>query len=180
MSKITTGMLAIVAGVGGSIVLFWILNQAVDRLPKRWAERLRPYAFIGPALFMVAVFLIYPALRSIRDSFYGDRSEEFVGLDNYRQLIDDPSLRSTLLNNVVWVIFVPVSCVVFGLAMAVLADRLSSTLGVECPSPSCSCRWRSARSARARSGCSSTTGARPDGTRSVCSTRSGPASATNR
>ncbi|MEM9513973.1 MAG: sugar ABC transporter permease [Actinomycetota bacterium] len=126
MSKIGTGVLAIIAGVGGSVLLFWALNWLVDRLPKRWAERLRPFVFIGPALFMVAVFLVYPALRSVRDSFYGDRSEEFVGLENYRQLIDDPSLRSTLINNVIWVVFVPISCVIFGLAMAVLADRLSS------------------------------------------------------
>ncbi|MEM9041248.1 MAG: sugar ABC transporter permease [Actinomycetota bacterium] len=126
MSKVLSGVLAIVLGVGGSILLFWLLNTLVERLPKRIAERLRPYAFIGPAIVMVTIFLVYPALRSVRDSFYDDRSESFVGLDNYRQLIDDTSIRSTLINNVLWVVFVPISCIVFGLAMAVLADRLST------------------------------------------------------
>lgn len=125
MSKILVGLLAVVAGVGGSIVLFWGLNWVVERLPKRSANRLRPYVFVGPALLMVTLFLIYPAIRTIRDSFLDDRSESWVGLDNYRLLIEDKSLRSTLINNVLWVIFVPVLCLVFGLAMAVLADRLS-------------------------------------------------------
>ncbi|MEM9037165.1 MAG: sugar ABC transporter permease [Actinomycetota bacterium] len=124
MSKLIVGVAAIVGGVGGSILLFWFLSAVVDRLPGRWSERLRPYAFIGPALLLVSVYLVYPALRSVRDSFLDDRSESWVGLDNYRQLIDDPSLRSTLINNVLWVIFVPISCIAFGLAMAVLADRL--------------------------------------------------------
>lgn len=126
MSKVLTGVLAIVLGVGGSVALFWALNALVDRFPKRTSDRLRPYVFIGPALALVAVFLVYPALRSIRDSFYDDRSESFVGLDNYRQLIDDSSLRSTLVNNVIWVVFVPISCIIFGLAMAVLSDRLTT------------------------------------------------------
>ena len=108
MSKVLSGVLAIALGVGGSILLFWLLNTLVERLPKRIAERLRPYAFIGPAIVMVTIFLVYPALRSVRDSFYDDRSESFVGLDNYRQLIDDTSVRSTLINNVLWVVFVPI------------------------------------------------------------------------
>lgn len=125
MTKILTGVFAILVGVGGSVALFYVLNKAVELLPKAWANRLRPYVFVGPALLMVTVFLIYPALKSIRDSFYGDRSDQFVGLDNYQALIEDRSLRSTLINNVVWVVFVPFFCVVFGLAMATLADRLS-------------------------------------------------------
>lgn len=125
MTRILFGILAVIVGVGGSALLFWVLNWLVDRLPDGTANRLRPYAFVGPALALVGLYLIYPALRSIRDSFYGDRSEEFVGLDNYRQLIEDPSLRSTLINNVLWVVLVPTFCLVFGLAMAVLADRLS-------------------------------------------------------
>jgi alpha-glucoside transport system permease protein len=125
VGKILSGIVAIVAGVGGSILLFWLLNKVVDLFPREWARRFRPYAFIGPALLMVTLYLVYPGVRSIRDSFYGDDSKDFVGLDNYKLLIKDPALRSTLINNVIWVIFVPALCVAFGLAMAVLADRLS-------------------------------------------------------
>lgn len=125
MSKIINGVVAVIAGVGGSIVLFWALNRAVTALPKKWQRRLLPFAFMGPALLLVGLYLVYPALRTVRDSFYDDRSREWVGLENYRLLIKDKSLRSTIINNLLWVILVPAMCVAFGLAMAVLADRMS-------------------------------------------------------
>lgn len=125
MSKIISGLIAVIIGVGGSILLFWVLNRAVTALSKKWEQRLLPYVFIGPAVLMAGVFLVYPALRTIRDSFYDDRSEKFVGFDNYDLLLNDKGLKSTLVNNLLWVIFVPALCVVFGLMMAVLADRLS-------------------------------------------------------
>ncbi|HSJ43368.1 MAG TPA: sugar ABC transporter permease, partial [Euzebyales bacterium] len=58
-------------------------------------------------------------------SFYDDRSETFVGLDNYTTLFTDPSLRLAITNNLLWVLVVPASCVAFGLLVAVLADRLT-------------------------------------------------------
>ncbi len=125
MSKVISGVIAFIAGVGGSIILFWVLNKLVDVFPRNTAKKLRPYAFIGPAVLMVGVYLVYPAVRTIRDSLYDDRSKSFVGFDNYQLLIDDKSMRSTLVNNLLWVLLVPALCVAFGLAMAVLADRLS-------------------------------------------------------
>jgi alpha-glucoside transport system permease protein len=125
MSKVITGVIALIAGLGGSILLFWALDRVLNRFPKKWEQRLRPYAFIGPALFLVGVYLVYPAIRTIYESFLDDQSEKFVGFDNYQALAEDKSLRSTLINNMVWVLLVPAFCVLFGLAMAVLADRLS-------------------------------------------------------
>jgi alpha-glucoside transport system permease protein len=124
VSKIMSGLIALAVGVGGSVVLFWLLDRACSALPKRWERRLRPFAFIGPALLMVVVYLVYPAILTIINSFKDDRSEGFVGFDNYTALARDPTLRSTLVNNLAWVAIVPALCVVFGLAMAVLADRL--------------------------------------------------------
>jgi alpha-glucoside transport system permease protein len=126
VSKIISGLIAVAIGVGGSILLFFVLDRVLNAMPKGAERRLRPYAFIGPALLLVGLYLIYPAIRTIVNSFRDDRSEGFVGLDNYEALIDDPAVRTTLINNVIWVLFVPFFCVAFGLAMAVLADRLSN------------------------------------------------------
>ncbi|MBA2528823.1 MAG: sugar ABC transporter permease [Euzebyales bacterium] len=122
MLKVANGLIAIVGGVGGVMLLFYILNMVVERLPGEWEGRLKPYVFIGPAIFVVVVFLIYPSIRTAIDSFFAD--DAFVGFGNYVALAQDPSVRGTLVNNLVWILFVPTFSVGFGLAIAVLADRL--------------------------------------------------------
>jgi len=124
--KLANALIAVVAGVGGTVVLFWAMNKAVEALPEVWENRLKPYVFIGPALIVVTLFLVYPAFRTIFISFYDDRSENFVGLDNYAMLFTDASLRMAIINNLLWVLVVPAACVAFGLLVAVLADRLTA------------------------------------------------------
>ena len=74
MIKFINAVLAVVAGVGGGLALFWVLNFLVDRLPKRTAERIKPYAFILPAYAAISLFLIYPAIRTIIVSFANAQS----------------------------------------------------------------------------------------------------------
>lgn len=125
MLKLANALIALVAGVGGTVVLFWAMNKGVEALPEKWENRLKPYVFIGPALLVVTGFLVWPAIRTVYLSFFDDRSENFVGLDNYTALFTDPALRLAMTNNLLWVLVVPIACVAFGLLTAVLADRLS-------------------------------------------------------
>jgi alpha-glucoside transport system permease protein len=84
-------LIAIVVGVGGVLVLFWALNYLVERLPKKQEELLKPYVFIGPALVVVGVFLLYPSILTIIDSFrtnVGTPDERWT-LDNYVYLFTD-------------------------------------------------------------------------------------------
>jgi alpha-glucoside transport system permease protein len=37
----------------------------VDLVGGRWAERIRPYVFLGPAVAMLTVFLVAPAVLTI-------------------------------------------------------------------------------------------------------------------
>lgn len=127
MIKIINAVLAIIAGVGGMLVLFWVLNALVERLPSKWEERLKPYVFVGPAVAVVGLFLVYPAVQTIIYSFADKNSREWVGLENYRVLFEDESFRSALTNNLLWILVVPAVSVVIGLLIAVLADRLRPT-----------------------------------------------------
>ena len=124
MPRLLSGLLAIVAGVGGAVVLFWLLNKIVETLPPRWEHRLKPYVFIGPAIGVLIIFLVFPAFRTIYVSFLDARSVEFVGLRNYRVLATDPDMRSAVFNNILWILVVPTVSVAIGLLVAVLADRL--------------------------------------------------------
>ena len=125
MLKVLNALLAIVSGVLGSLLLFYVLNKAVERLPKKWEERLRPYVFVGPAVLLIGFFLIYPAVRTVVFSFANNDSTKFIGTKNYTDLLGSSDFVSgALLNTLLWMIVVPALTVVFGLAVAVLADRL--------------------------------------------------------
>ncbi len=123
MLKLANALIAVVAGVGGAMLLYYVLNALVERLPPTWEHRLKPYVFIGPAVLVVLVLLVYPTLYTAYLSFFNS-SDEPVGLGNYSTLFADAQFRQTLINNLLWILVVPALAVVVGLAVATLADKL--------------------------------------------------------
>ena len=81
--------------------------------------------FIGPAVILLAVFMVFPAIRTIILSFEN-------GLGNYIQLLTaDPRFirfsfppSGALFNNILWLIFYTGGCIVIGLIVAVMATRV--------------------------------------------------------
>src|ERR671917_906686 len=115
MIKIINGILAIIGGVGGSLLLFWLLNFLVERLPGKASDRLKPWVFAGPATVFISIFLVYPAVRTVWVSFLDRNGEEFVGFAQYTSLFTDSAFYQTLLNTVLWLAVVPAFAVVIGL-----------------------------------------------------------------
>lgn len=115
---------AIVVGVGGVFFLYWGMNRFVDRLPAYLREGVRPYVFVGPALVILSVFLIYPVVNTIFVSFGDRQGDGFVGLDNYEFVFTDDGMLRAIRNTAGWIVFVPLSAVTIGLVFATLADRL--------------------------------------------------------
>ena len=99
----------------------------VSTRPRRRRRRvLWPYLYILPALCAMGFAFAYPLVQVVRDSFYAGSfaSPIWVGLDNYKGVIDDPEFRTSLLNNVKLMLAVPVM-LGLGLAIAlVLNDRI--------------------------------------------------------
>ncbi|MGH2755374.1 MAG: carbohydrate ABC transporter permease, partial [Actinomycetota bacterium] len=105
-------------------VLFWAMNRAVDVLPAAFREGVRPYVFVGPALVILAVFLVYPVFNTILLSFQDARGENFIGLDNFSYVFTDSTMLKAIRNTLGWIVVVPGVAVSIGLVFATLADRL--------------------------------------------------------
>ena len=69
----------------------------------RRAEWIYAWLLVLPAAALLALFTHYPAVATAWDSFRstpkGARPAVYVGLDNYRQLVDDPIFWQSLGNN---------------------------------------------------------------------------------
>jgi alpha-glucoside transport system permease protein len=110
----------------------------VERLPSAWTARLLPFVFVGPAIAILAWYLAIPALRTFWISLFSRdgpppglgffellRSDAFVGLSNYVAVFTEQLMLQSFRNNVMWIIFGSTFSVLFGLLIAVLADRSS-------------------------------------------------------
>ena len=77
-----------------------------------------------PALVILAVYVVFPAVNTLYLSFLGAKSENFVGLENYIFALTDPKMLIVLRNNALWLVFVTGLAVGLGLLIAVMADRI--------------------------------------------------------
>jgi sn-glycerol 3-phosphate transport system permease protein len=85
----------------------------------RLSAAIQGWLLLLPAMVLLALFTHWPALATFIDSFYSTarprRPSAFIGLDNYRQIIDDPIFWQALSNNLWFALgTIPVS---IGLAM---------------------------------------------------------------
>jgi alpha-glucoside transport system permease protein len=122
--KILNALIAVVAGVAGAVVVYYLLNKLAELLPGRWEDRVKPYLFLLPALFMIGLYLIYPTIQTIQYSFANNRSTEYVGFENYTKLLGSSQFQNTLFNTLLWILVAPAATIAIGLAIATLADRL--------------------------------------------------------
>jgi len=93
-----------------------------------WRQRLTTAAFLAPAAIMLAVWLVYPSIRTVIRSFFDRSGKSFVGFDNYTALVTTDALVTAIRNNAIWVGVVPMLITAIGLVFAVLTERVRWSL----------------------------------------------------
>jgi alpha-glucoside transport system permease protein len=92
------------------------------------AERWRPYltagAFLAPAVVLLAVWIVYPTVRTAIRSFFDRAGDAFVGFDNYEEIFSNDALLTSIRNTAIWVGVVPALVTALGLIFAVLTERI--------------------------------------------------------
>lgn len=103
------------------IIVMGAILLAVDRprLP-RWVPLI---GFLGPALLLIIFGLVYPAIMTMRDSFYDAGGNSVVGWANYQEIFTNSQFLIVLRNTALWVFLVPLVSTGFGLVYSVLVDR---------------------------------------------------------
>lgn len=122
--KLLTALVTVLAGIGIALALYWLLNKLAEILPGRWEDRIKPFLYILPAYAAITIYLIYPTILTLINSFKDQASVEWVGFDNYTELLTSSNFQQTIYNTLLWILVVPAVTVIIGLAVAVLADRL--------------------------------------------------------
>jgi len=106
-------------------VLAWLAlgERALRLLPVRAQDRVRPWIWLAVPLLLGGTILAYPLVRTVIMSFQGSTGEDYVGLDNYSWVFSS-QIRPVLVNNLIWLIVLPVVTLALGLVIAALADRV--------------------------------------------------------
>jgi arabinogalactan oligomer/maltooligosaccharide transport system permease protein len=87
-----------------------------------------PYLLIIPAILILIAIVGYPLYYGIRLSFtnmnlYHFKNPQFIGLNNYKDILADPLLYSTALRTIVWTVINVFFHVLGGLTLALLLNR---------------------------------------------------------
>lgn len=113
----------LVVGLAAFAAVIGVILFLADRAPKKGRDVLHLLVFVGPAILLLAVGLVYPAVRTTTLAFFNRTQDEFVGIDNVTWMLTQPDILITLGNTLIWVALVPTLSTVFGLAYAVFIDR---------------------------------------------------------
>lgn len=122
-SRAVSTLVAVLAGGGGTWGLLWAADRGLDRLGRR-GERLRPLLYIAPALSLVGLYLVYPALHTVVISL--QERGGGLGLESYFELLSKTDNAVAVRNSLLWAVVAPAVIVALGLSFAVIMDRVST------------------------------------------------------
>src|SRR5260370_8502295 len=97
---------------------------------QRGLAEIHAWLLLLPALVLLALFTHWPAVETFIDSLHstprGRRAAAFVGVDNYRQMLEDPVFRQAVVNNLCYALGTIPTSIALALLMAIwVNDRIA-------------------------------------------------------
>jgi multiple sugar transport system permease protein len=94
---------------------------------RRIAHALAPLLWIGPAVALISVVVLWPVVVMFRTSFQHISPDGYVlgsaGSRNYKNLFDEPDLKGVIIRTAVWVIAVVAVTMILSLGLAELFNQ---------------------------------------------------------
>ncbi|MGC5011705.1 carbohydrate ABC transporter permease [Streptosporangium sp. DT93] len=110
-------------GVAAFLVVVAVVLILVDRVPMRRRAWMHAAILLSPAVLLLTIGLVIPAIRTSMLSFMSGDGQSWVGADNYGWMFTQTEALTVLRNTLVWVLLVPILVTTVGLLYAVLVDR---------------------------------------------------------
>jgi arabinosaccharide transport system permease protein len=96
---------------------------------RRWSlldARFAPFVLLAPFLLVFVVFRLWPLVQAVEMSFQdvkGLQGNDWVGLENYQGVIENPQFLTALSNTFVYTILTLIILIPIPLALSALLDR---------------------------------------------------------
>lgn len=121
-SKLSQVFTAVAVFFAVVLIVFFAAGRARGKLQRPLAI----LVFLGPAVVLLLIGLVIPAIRTFYLSLHGADlvGAKYVGLDNYKWAFTNPSEQQVLLNTLMWLIVAPIVSTALGLLIAVGVDRM--------------------------------------------------------
>jgi ABC-type sugar transport system permease subunit len=90
-------------------------------------DGIAPYLFLSPLLVLLAAFILYPVVMNLVASFTewkGYGAMKWIGLSNYRSMINDRAFWTSISNTAILVCYIPVSTIVTVFVAALLREGI--------------------------------------------------------
>jgi alpha-glucoside transport system permease protein len=128
-SESATRLLSVLEAVGGFLAILLVIFFIAGRVTGRFEKPLTVLICLGPALLLVSIGLVIPAVTTFVTSlknqqFLGQKKTKYIGFDNYKFDFTDSATQATLLRTLLWLVIVPAAAVAVGLTVALLVDRM--------------------------------------------------------
>ena len=90
-------------------------------------DGIAPYLFLSPLLVLLAAFILYPVVMNLIASFTewkGYGAMKWIGLSNYRAMVNDQAFWTSIRNTGILVCYIPLSTVLTVFVAAVLREGI--------------------------------------------------------
>jgi multiple sugar transport system permease protein len=96
---------------------------------QRFRHEIQAYAFLGPALLLLGLLMVYPLGQVVRMSFYemNLRKENWIGLGNYAEILSAPLFWQVLWQTVLFTLGSVVFHLIIGMGLALLLHTKINT-----------------------------------------------------
>lgn len=94
---------------------------------KRFIKKAEPYLWLLPAMVLFTTFTFFPFVETIYKSFFiidtMGNVKQFVGLENYQNILSDEAFRIAVKNTLVFVVLTVPTSKILGFILAMLANK---------------------------------------------------------
>lgn len=89
-----------------------------------------PWVFLAPSLIFVSVMILLPFMDAVRRSFFSAMSHEFVGLQNYKAVLENEAFQLAALNTAKFIAVCLPLLLLLSLAFALMLNAFKEKRGV--------------------------------------------------